>query len=677
MKSLLHSLFSPWTWRMAWRDTRTSRGRLFLFAISIVLGVAGLAANGSLGKNLEQAVAEQSKTLLGADLSLSSRRPFTAEEENFLKDLGGEQSRETSFSSMIYFPAGGGTRLVSARALSGGFPFYGHLETEPAAAVAEFRQGRGALVEQDLLFQFGAKVGDNIRLGTLTIPVVGALRKVPGEIAALATVSPRVYFPMDDLPKTGLLGPGSLAQYKVYFQFPAQTNIAQLVTRITPQLDQYRLDSDTVEKRQSNLGHARDNFYNFLNLSGLAVLLLGGVGVGGGIHGHVKQKLSTVAVLRCLGGSIGPVFAVYVAQAIVLGLVGAALGASIGLVVPSVLPRLLGDFMPVTVNFHPAWFALVRAAAVGFVVCLLFCFLPLLAVRRVSPWVALRVSFEPAARPDPLRRVIIALLAAIVLGFALTQGPHWLTGLAFVGGIAAVFLLLAATARGLTVMLARKLTALNLPFVVRQGLSNLHRPDNRTQLLILSLGLGAFLLVGIFLIQHTLMSDLIVPGEGNANAVLFDIQADQKEAAAKLIRSLGLPVLDELPRSSPCASVRSRAAPSNPSSPAATPTPRPPGRLRREYRSTYTDHLRDAEKIIAGQWIGSVKLPPTTLPPPSPSKKVSPKTCTSRSATKSSSTCRASPCRPSSPACAKSTGGAPSRIFSCSSRAVSSKTPPP
>jgi putative ABC transport system permease protein len=531
---------------MAWRDTRTSRGRLLLFSISIVLGVAGLAANGSLGKNLEQAVAEQSKTLLGADLSISSRRSFTAEEENFLNSLGGLQARETSFSSMLYFVAGGGTRLVSARALSGGFPFYGRLEADPPQSVAEFRQGRGALVEQDLLFQFGAKVGDNIRLGKLSIPVVGALRKVPGETAALATVSPRVYFPMDDLPATGLLGTGSLAQYKVFFQFPAGTNVEQLVTRITPQLDKFRLDSDTVQKRQRNLGRALDNFYDFLNLSSLAVLMLGGVGVAGGIHGHVKQKLSTVAVLRCLGGGVGPVFAVYLAQGIVLGLVGAALGACVGLVVPSALPGLLGNFMPINVNFRPAWFALARAAGIGFVVCLLFCFLPLLAVRRVSPWVALRVSFEPAARPDPLRRVIFALLAAIVLGFALTQGPHWRAAFGFVGGIAVVFLLLAATARGLTA-LARKLTKLNLPFVVRQGLSNLHRPDNRTQLLLLSLGLGAFLLVGIFLVQHTLMSDLVVPGAGNANAVLFDIQADQKESAAKLIRSLGLPVLDELP----------------------------------------------------------------------------------------------------------------------------------
>jgi putative ABC transport system permease protein len=601
MNALLRSLFSPWTWRMAWRDTRTSRGRLLLFAVSIVLGVAGLAANGSLGKNLEEAVAAQSKTLLGADLSLSSRRPFTNGEETLFDSLGGEQSRETAFSTMLYFPKGGGTRLVSARALGGSFPWYGRLETDPPEAVTEFRQGRGAIVEQDLLYQFGAKVGDTIRLGKLTLPIVGALRKVPGEAAALATVSPRVYFPMADLSATGLLGGASLAQYKIYFKFPETTNVEQLVTNITPQLDRFRLDSDTVAKRQRNLGNAMDNFYNFLNLAGLAVLILGGVGVAGGIHGHVKQKLRTVAILRCLGGCVAPVFSIYLAQGIVLGLVGAALGAGIGLVVPLALPGLLGDFMPVNVTFQPAWLAVARAAGIGFTVCLLFCILPLLAVRRVSPWVALRVTFETASSPDPLRRVIFALLAAIVLGFAFFGSHNHRAALGFVGGIAAAFLLLAATARALTA-LARKLTRPNLPFVLRQGLSNLHRPDNRTQLLLLSLGLGAFLLVGIYLVQHTLMSDLIIPGAGNANAVLFDIQSDQKESVAKLIRSLGLPVLDELPIvTMRISSINGRSVESLLVGHETNTAPSWP--LRREYRSTYSDHLRDAEKVIAGQWI--------------------------------------------------------------------------
>jgi len=596
---------------MAWRDTRASRGRLLLFSSSIVLGVAALAAIGSLGTNLQRAVEEQARTLLGADLAISSRRPFSAEEEALMKDIGGEQSRETSFSSMVYFPASGGTRLVQVRALSGAFPFYGRLETEPSGAEAEFRQGRGALVEQNLLIQFGAKVGDNIRLGQLTLPVAGELIKVPGESAALAVVAPRVYLPMADLPAAGLLGQGSLAQYKTYFKFPPQTNVAQLAARLEPQLEKFRLNFDTVEKRKQNLGRAMDNLYHFLNLTGLVALMLGGVGVAGAIHVHVKQKLASVAVLRCLGGSVAQVFAVYLAQGLALGALGALLGAGLGLAAQTLLPRVLADFIPFTFHFQTAWLALGRAAGAGFLVCLLFALLPLLAVRRVSPWAALRIAFEPAARPDPLRWGVMACLAALALGFGLAQGRNWRAGAGFVLGLGVVFVLLAATARALVAM-ARQSGRIPLPFVARQGLANLHRPDNRTQLLLFSLGLGTFLLTGIFLAEHTLMTDLIVPGASRANAVLFDIQPDQKDGVAKLVRSLGRPVLDEAPivtmrlSSIKGRSIESLLADRQSALPAWT--------LRREYRSTYTDHLRDAETISAGQWIGQVTNPAAPVP---------------------------------------------------------------
>ena len=110
--------------KMAWRDTRASRRRLLLFSLAIVLGVAALVAVGSLRDNLRVAIEEQTKTLLGADLTLTSRAKFDAEIEKVIRDLGGEQAREISFNSMLNVPeAGGRTRLVQVRAIEPGFPF--------------------------------------------------------------------------------------------------------------------------------------------------------------------------------------------------------------------------------------------------------------------------------------------------------------------------------------------------------------------------------------------------------------------------------------------------------------------------------------------------------------------------------------------------------------------------
>src|SRR5258708_38496558 len=126
-------LVSPWTWRMAWRDTRTSRRKLALYSCSIVLGIAALAAIGSLGTNLERALEEQTKSLLGADLVLRSEDAFTPEAEQLFQTLGGEQSRAAPFTTMIYFPRSGRSRLGQLHRLGGGVPGFGEQETEPGS----------------------------------------------------------------------------------------------------------------------------------------------------------------------------------------------------------------------------------------------------------------------------------------------------------------------------------------------------------------------------------------------------------------------------------------------------------------------------------------------------------------------------------------------------------------
>src|SRR5438477_7327601 len=267
---------------------------------------------------------------------------------------------------MIYFPKGGGTRLISVRGLSGDFPFYGKLETDPAGAAAELKAGSGALLEEGLLVQYGAQPGDTIRIGDLTTRITGSLRKVPGETLALATIAPRVYLPMQYLSRTGLLRQGSMARYKVYFKFPPATNVTRIVERIQPELNRYRMGHSTVEMRKKDLGRSMDDLYNFLNLAGFIALLLGGVGVASAIHVHIKQKIETVAVLRCLGASVSQTFAIYLLQGMALGVIGALAGAAIGVGIQFALPKLVADFLPFPVAFRISWGTVGLAMAQGF-----------------------------------------------------------------------------------------------------------------------------------------------------------------------------------------------------------------------------------------------------------------------------------------------------------------------
>lgn len=602
----------PFLLRMAWRDSRASRRRLLLFASCIVIGIAALVAVGSLGRALDQAVEAQARTLLGADLSIGSRVRFGPEHEAFLRSLGGEQSREISFTTMIVFPGRQGTRLAQVRGLDGGFPFYGRIETLPADADQRLRTDGGALVEESLLLQFGARVGDEIRIGQLTTRVLGALQKVPGESVAFATIAPRVYIRLADLETTGLLQTGSLARYRVLFRLPEGTDARKLVEQNRQRLDELRLAHATVEDRKEDLGQAMRNLDHFLSLVGFVALLLGGVGVASAIQVHVRQKIPTVAILRCLGVPVAGAFAIYLLQAIALGVVGAVLGAAVGAGLQHLLPRVVSDFVPVEVRLVLSWPAIFEAAALGLLLCTLFALLPLAAVRRVSPLEVLRVAYETPRHRDPLQWLTFGLIALAIVAFALLHTRRWQDGLGFAAGLAIAFGALAAVAR-LIIASTRRLPLAHWPFAFRQGLANLHRPHNRTLLLTVALGLGTFLLLTLQLTQSTLLRELVSGRQADRpNAILFDIQPDQRDAVAELVRSQGLPLLDQAPIvTMRLRRIRDRAVeellndPDNKSRAWA---------LRREFRSTFSDRLRDSEKVTAGAWVPRVD--PSTEPVP-------------------------------------------------------------
>src|SRR5271165_5454731 len=310
-----------------------------------------------------------------------------------------------------------------------------------------------------------------------------------------------------------------------------------------------RLSFETVEERKRNFGQALANVDAFLSLVGFVALILGGIGVSSALHAYVRAKIPTVAVLRCLGASARQSFAVYVVQGLALGLAGACAGGALGVAVQTGLPALARGVLPVDVDFFVSWPALLRGTGAGVVICLLFSLLPLLSVRRVPPLAALRsaVAERAAVAPDPLRLAVAAAIGAAVAGFAVWQTGKLAVGLGFAGMLGLGFGILLGLAHGVS-WAARRFVPRGLPYVVRQGFANLHRPNNRTVLLLLSLGLGTFLVLTLFLARTTLLREIQgADALGRPNLIFFDIQDDQIGPLEAAAAAAGSPVAERAP----------------------------------------------------------------------------------------------------------------------------------
>jgi putative ABC transport system permease protein len=591
-----------WILKMAWRDSRKNKRRLFLFISSIILGTSALVAITSIGENMEKTIDMQAKTLLGADLVIRSQQPFKHETETLIDSIGGEQSREISFASMIYFPKNGGTRLVQVRVIEGNFPYYGKLETFPESSAKTFRTGQYAIVDEGIMIQFGIEVGDSIKIGATKFHIEGSLKKIPGEAIAAGVIGPRVYIPMIYLDRTKLIQVGSLANYKIYFKFGKEVNVENLVKKIKPHLNKYRLQGETVARRKENLGKAMENLYNFLSLVGFIALILGSVGVASAIHVYIKQKLNTVAILRCLGAEAKQTFLIYLIQATTMGFVGSIIGALTGIGVQVFLPKVLQDFLPLNVEFSISLKAIFQGVLIGLGIALLFALLPLISIRNISPLLTLRSNYEDSktSSKDPLRWLIYFLIVFGICGFAILQTKSWIYGLIFTLAIGLSFGLLALVAK-LIMKFVKKYFPASLNYIWRQSLANLYRPNNQTLLLMLSLGLGTFLITTLYLTQNVLLKQVSLSSSNNKpNMILFDIQVDQKNEIENLVRSYNLPVIEQVPIvTMRIASIKGRSV-EEIRNDSTSSIPR--WALMWEYRSTYRDSLRDTEEIIEGEF---------------------------------------------------------------------------
>ena len=533
---------------MAWRDSRRNRSRLFLFISSVVLGIAALVATLSFGHNLRTAIDDQAKELVGADLMIGSSQPLSRVVQALPDSVPNRRSEQCSFGSMVYFVKSGSSRLVQVRALDGDYPFYGSFGTEPARAGKLWRSGRLALVDKALMLQYGAQVGDSIRVGDLNFAIAGALEKSPGSNEISTTVAPPVYIPLRWLDQSGLLKRGSRVNYQYYYQFTPAVNMDKLVAAIGPRLEKAGVRYETVESRKERMSKAFTDLTEFLTLISFIALLMGCIGVASAVHIYIREKIGGIAVLRCLGVKARQAFLIYLIQVTGMGLIGSIAGTVIGVGVQQVLPAVLKDLLPLQTGFMLSWTAIGEGIVTGMAVSILFALLPLLTIRKISPLYTLRLSVEPAATIwDPLKILVYAAILLFVDVFAWLRMHSSGKAIVFTVSLLGALLLLAGAAK-LLMAVVRRLFPVRWSYLWRQGFANLYRPKNQTLILVVTIGLGTTFIGTLYFVQQLLIDKVkATVGNNQGNMVLFDIQPDEVQGITALAKGERLAVLEDLP----------------------------------------------------------------------------------------------------------------------------------
>lgn len=532
-----------------------------MYVSAASVGIAALVAAGSLRHNLEEALRRQAKPLLGADLSIRSRRAFDADAERLFASVPHEKLREIELTTVAYFPSKAGSRLIEVRGIEKGFPFYGDIKTEPAGGINAIFDGPVIFVEENVLVEFGLASGDEVDLGNGKLTIGGAIKIAPGEAMASVFSAPRAFVSLDQLRKTGLLSGASLARHKTYFKIPDDTALKKIESQIGPVAKKTGWSVSTVEERRRSLGRRAENASKFLEIAALTALLLGAIGVASILYVYAKGKRETMATLKCLGAPARDAFLIFATQGVSIGIAGSLMGIALGIALQAGLPLALKQLVLVEIPFSLSWPSICKGLAVGFGVTVAFSLLPLLGLRSVSPLSAIRAEFEPPKRarwswPRP-------------------RAPLW------------------------------------WPAPLRHGFANMFRPNNQTPVLIAALGFGSALIFTIAFLNDSLLRHISLSASGEEPTLaLIDIQTYQRDDVRELLKREGASVADE----APFVSMRIQKLKGVPAAEAKMDVgrERPDWALRREYRSTYRATLGASETLAKGSW------PPPAFNPAGP-----------------------------------------------------------
>lgn len=588
------------------RDWRAGEWRVLLLAL--VLAVGSLATVGLFADRVRQALQQQAQSLIGADLRITSTRPFSPEYREMARKRGLSVVESRTFPSMVSHREQ--VLLSEIQSAETGYPLRGKIEIDdgngghrsstlfpspqPSPGGGGSIPARGTVwVDDRLLRRLDMKVGDEVGIGAQRFAVAARIVKDIDQSIGFASFAPRVLMNDADLASTGLLQEGSRISYRLMIAGEAKQVVA-LRAALQDKLSGNEKMEDVRDARPE-IRTALERAEHFLGLAALTAAILAGAAMALAARRFVLRHLDGCAVMRCLGAQQGQVLWLFLYQFILLGVVSVCLGGLLGYVTQAGLVESISSMREASLP-QPGVMPLLKAAVSGFALLLGFAFLPLLQLRKVSP---LRVLRREMDSPEASGWLIYGLALLVLAGLFLWHAGSLKLGLAVLGGLLAGLLVFGGLAWVLLHGLARNAYFFQSHW--RHAFNNLARHGRSAAIQVVALSLGGMALLVLTMVR----ADLMESWQGKLppdtpNRFVVNIQPDQIQPVRDFFvrQALPIPELQPMVRGRLIA-INERAINGN-----SYPDPRAQALVDREFNLSYMERLPGWNELVVGKWWG-------------------------------------------------------------------------
>jgi putative ABC transport system permease protein len=522
-------------WTFAKRELRGGLRGFRIFLACLALGVAAIAAVGTVRASIQAGLEQNGAALLGGDAVVRFTYRFADDDERaWLDSIAERVSETTDFRSMIVVERDTIERgLTQVQAVDDLYPLIGETVLDPpmplSQAFAGTEQTPGGVMERVLADRLGLTAGDTFNLGATTFTLSAILVSYPDNSGGGFGLGPRSLVLLDDLKDSGLLATGTLMESNYRLDLPDGADLQDL----EDQSESLFRDSGLRwrDARAGAPGVARfvDRIGAFLILVGLSGLAVGGVGVSAAVRSYLQGKAPVIATLKTLGATRATIFLTYFLQIGVLTIAGVTIGLILGAAIPLAFAPIIEARLPIPADFTLHAAPLFEATIYGVLAALIFTLWPLARTEDIKAATLFRDAFG-AGRMFPALKYLIAtaVLFAILIGTAiLFSGTTFLTLWTAGGILFALALLVAAAAFARWTARRFRRTARGRP-ALRAALGSIDARNGETTSVVLSLGLGLAVLAAVGQIDGNLRASIADELPDVAPSYFFvDIQPDQ------------------------------------------------------------------------------------------------------------------------------------------------------
>ncbi len=615
------------------REIRFSWKRLLFFFVCISVGVGSIVTLRSLIKDLNKAVASDARLLLTADFEIRSTNYFSPNElatiESVLSksDIIEAKTETLTTTAMVRTVNGsqvdslktddfktnnfkidnsrtdnsktdsskttGQFQFVELKGIEEGFPLVGEftlLDGKPFEI--SLLSNNGAIVHFSLLERLGLRIGDKIKIGTTDFQIRGAFYEEPGGSSGFR-LGPRVFIEKRAFDQAGLVGRVSR---KILFR--TSDDPTDLVKELRQKLKGTILTVNSYKEVQENLDNQFDRIENYLSLAGFLILVLGGVGIWNVARVFVEQRRKTIAILKCLGATGTKTLTAYLLQILTLSLLGSLFGILMAQTALWVVKLRFSESLPEKMSYLIETSAVAQGILLGISISLLFSILPLLQIRKIKPNTLLRDdNYQIVQKLDKPKWLFAFFCLITLLGLSIWQAGSIKVGVFFLIGIGLTILVLYLAASVLMLCL-RKLRNLS-NFAVFQAINSLYRPGNQTRIILLAVGLGAFVIFSVQSLRNNLVREFdFSRNQKLPSLFIVDIQRSQIDKVLQITEQI------TSEKQTPIPTVRARIVAVNgePFDFEQIEIRQQQGQIGREFAVTYRNYMDENENLLDGHW---------------------------------------------------------------------------